>query len=62
MEVCSSNMVFERATCGDGGDGGSDDGDGDGGGDDGGGDHIQTCLRRHKYIRVHISLGIAMGS
>ena len=62
-------MVFTRATRGDGGDGGGDDGDGggndgDGGGNagDGGGAHIQTCLRRHKYIRVHISLGIAMGS
>ena len=40
------------------------DGDGDGGSNDGdgGGDRVQTCLRRHKYIRVHISLGIAMGS
>ena len=69
MEECLSNMVFKRATCGDGGDGGGDDGDGggddgDGGSNagDGGGDHIQTCLRRHKYILIHISLGIAVGS
>ena len=62
MEECLSTMVFTRATRGDGGDGGGDDGDGGGNDGDGGGDHIQTCLRRHKYIRVHISLGIAMGS
>ena len=36
VAVCLSNMVFKRATCGDGGDGGGDDGDG--GGDDGDGD------------------------
>ena len=56
-------MVFTKATRGDGGGGGGGDG-GDGGGNagDGGGYHIQTCLRRHKYIRVHISLSIAVGS
>ena len=46
----------------DDGDGGGDGGDGGGNDGDGGGDHSQTCLRRHKYIHVHISLGIAMGS
>ena len=62
MQQCLSNMVFKRATCGDGGDGGGDDGDGGGDDGDGGADHIQTCLRRHKYIRAHTSLSIAVGS
>ena len=54
-------MVFTRATRGDGGDGGGDDGDGGDNDGDGGGDHIQTCLLRHKYIRIRISLSIARG-
>ena len=62
MKGCSSTMVFTKATRGDGGDGGGDGGDGRGNDGDGGGDRIQTCLRRHQYTRVHISLGITMGS
>ena len=62
MEGCSSTMVFTKATRGDGGDGGGDGGDGSGNDGDGGGDHMKTCLRRHKYIRVHISLGVVMGT
>ena len=74
MLILSKNLVSEKISVSvhgdvaDGSDGGNGDngdgGDGDDGGDDGdgGGDHTQACLRRHEYIRIHISLGIAVGS